>query len=353
MNFYRTVRSFIGKHFVKPFEDFCAVNRPEIYDFIFYDLRKKTRRQDCGDAVFMQTEGFDDFVRLKRTKDFALNVPLNFFAPIATRKVAAVVHVFYPELADELKNFLRNIPCTVDVFISTTTAEKKSAVEKIFGDFDKGTVTVKIFPNRGRDIAAAFVGFREIYSDYDICVHLHTKKSPHAEKILSSWRDHLYRNLLGSPEIVRGILKILEDERVGLLFPQHFNSIRVYVNWGGNFFAVKDFLRGLNIAVSNRNLIEFPTGSMFWFKPRAIAPLLDCGLTFDDFPEECGQVDGTLAHAIERAFLFIVEAAGYTWLKISADDKIFSATPILKSRSQAELDDNISIAQHWVSRLVG
>ena len=348
MNFYHTVRSFIGKNFVKPFEDFCAVNRPEIYDFIFYDLRKTTRRENFGDTVFMQTEGFDDFVRLKRTKDFALKVPLNFFAPIVTRKVAAIVHIFYTELADELKNFLRNIPCAVDVFISTTSPEKKIAIEKIFDDFDKGTVTVKIFPNRGRDIATAFVGFREIYSDYDICVHLHTKKSPHAENILTGWRNYLYKNLLGSPEIVSGILKILDDERVGMIFPQHFNPIRVYVNWGENFIAVKNFLRELNIDVTNRNLIEFPTGSMFWFKPKALAPLLNSGLTFDDFPAEDGQVDGTIAHAIERAFLFIVESSNFTWLKISADEKLFSTTPILTSRSQAELNDNIIKAQHSV-----
>lgn len=348
MNFYRTVRSFIGKHFVKPFEDFCAVNRPEIYDYIFYDLRKKTRRQDCGDAVFMQTEGFDDFVRLKREKDFALKVPLKFPAPLVKLKVAAVVHIFYPELTAELKNLLLNIPCAVDVFISTTDAEKKSVIEKIFADFDRGRVTIKIFENRGRDIASSFIGYREIYDGYDACVHIHSKKSPHAEKRLAGWRDDLYKNLLGSPEIVDGILRILADERVGLVFPQHFNPIRVYVNWGGNFLAVQDFLRGLNIAVSNRNLIEFPTGSMFWFKPRALAPLLDSGLTFDDFPEECGQVDSTIAHAIERAFLFIVEAAGYRWVKVDSSEKNFGMTPTLKSRSPAELDANIARAWHSV-----
>ncbi|MBQ7454224.1 MAG: hypothetical protein IJS69_04145 [Selenomonadaceae bacterium] len=347
MNFYRSVKNFIGKNFVRPFENFCAVNRPELYDYIFYDLRQTTRRENFGDAVFMHTEGLDDFVRLKRTKDFALKVPLNFFAPIDKLRVAAVVHIFYPELAGELKNFLQNIPCAVDVFISTTSAEKKIAVEKIFGDFDKGSVTVKIFPNRGRDIAATFVGFREIFCGYDICVHLHTKKSPHGN-ILSGWREHLYKNLLGSPEIVGGILKILSDERVGLVFPQHFNPIRVYVNWGKNFLAVKNFLRTLNVDITHRNLIEFPTGSMFWFKPRSLAPLIDCALTFEDFPEESGQIDGTLAHAIERAFLFIVEASGFTWAKISVDDKIFNATPILKSRSQSELDENILRAWHSV-----
>ncbi|MBQ6131585.1 MAG: hypothetical protein IJL12_04515 [Selenomonadaceae bacterium] len=348
MSFYRTARSFIGKNFVHPFEEFCAIHRPEIYEFIYYDLRLKAKREDCGDAFFMQVECMENFVRLKRGKDFALKVPLNFTALPVNFKVAAVVHIFYPELAAELKNLLLNIPCAVDVFISTTSPEKKSAIKKVFSDFDKGSVTIKIFDNRGRDIAAAFVGFREIYSGYDVCVHIHSKKSPHAEKILRGWRDHLYKNLLGSPEIVGGILKILADEKVGVVFPQYFDSIRVSINWGENYHATKNFLRGLGIEISHRNLLEFPAGSMFWFKPKALVPLLDSRLTFDDFPEERGQIDGTLAHVIERAFLFVVEAAGFTWIKVDSDEKFFRTTPLLKSRSQAELTANMERARRSV-----
>ena len=348
MNFYRAVRSFIGRNFVHPFENFCAIHRPEIYEFIYYDLRLETRREDCGDAVFMQIKGFENFVRLKRGKDFALKVPLNFDASPVNFKIAAVVHIFYPELAAELKNLLLNIPCAVDVFISTTSPEKKFAIEKIFGDFDKGSVTIKIFVNRGRDIAAAFVGFREIYKNYDVCLHIHSKKSPHAQNILFGWRDNLYKNLLGSPEIVGGILKILAQEKVGLIFPQYFNPIRTSIDWGKNYSVTKNFLRGLGIEIDQRNLLEFPAGSMFWFKPAALAPLIDSDLTFDDFPEEGGQIDGTIAHAIERAFLFIVEAAGFIWIKVDSEEKIFSTTPLLKSSSQVELDKNIFKAWHSV-----
>ncbi|MBR0287729.1 MAG: hypothetical protein IJQ82_01995 [Selenomonadaceae bacterium] len=348
MNFYRAVRSFIGRNFVHPFENFCAIHRPEIYDFIYYDLRLETRREDCGDAVFMQIKGFENFVRLKRGKDFALKVPLNFDAPPVKFKIAAVVHIFYPELADELKNLLLNIPGAVDVFISTTSPEKKIAIEKVFGDFDKGSVTIKIFVNRGRDIAAAFVGFREIYKNYDVCLHIHSKKSPHAQNILFGWRDSLYKNLLGSPEIVGGILKILAQEKVGLIFPQYFNPIRTSIDWGENYHVTKNFLHELGIEIDHRNLIEFPAGSMFWFKPEALAPLIDSDLTFDDFPEEGGQIDGTIAHAIERAFLFIVEAAGFIWIKVDSDKKFFNTTPLLKSSSQVELNKNIFKAWHSV-----
>ena len=333
--------------FFNRLKDFCAINFPAAYESI-YRFRHGIHLEDLGETVAVRSKELTEHIRLKNRKDFALKVPPDFSTPPTKLRVAAVVHIFYPELADELKNLLLNIPCKVDVFISTTAPEKKSAIENVFGDFDKGSVTIKIFENRGRDIAAAFVGFREIYDRYDACVHIHSKKSLHAKSRLSGWREHLYRNLLGSPEIVGGILEILSDERVGLVFPQYFTPIRISVNWGRNYLVTKNFLHRLGVEVDNRNLIEFPAGSMFWFKPKALAPLLDSGLTFDDFPEERGQIDGTIAHAIERAFLFIVEAAGFSWVKVDSDEKFFNMTPILKSHSQEELTSNIELAQHSV-----
>ena len=326
-------------HLLAFLKDFCAFNFPVASEF-FYRLYHGIYLEDLGAAVVVHSKDFTDYIRMKKENDFALKVPLEFNNSSIDFKVAAVVHIFYPELADELKNLLLNIPCAVDVYISTTSPEKKSAIEKVFSDFDKGQLVIKIFENRGRDIASAFVGFKEIYKDYDICVHIHSKKSPHAKMRLGGWRDHLYKNLLGSPEIISGILNIMANEKVGLVFPQYFDPIRVSINWGENYLLTKNFLSRLGIEIDNRNLIEFPAGSMFWFKPKALAPLLDSDLSFEDFPEECGQVDGTIAHAIERAFLFIVESSGFIWTKVDGAG--------LKSSSQAELDANILQTWHSV-----
>lgn len=334
-------------NFLARLKDFCAVNFPAAYEML-YRFRHDVRLEDLGEAVCVHAENLTEHVRLKNNRDFALKVPLNFCTPPVKLRVAAVVHIFYPELAAELKNLLLNIPCAADIFISTTDEQKKSVIEKVFGDFYKGSVTIKIFENRGRDIAASFIGFKEIYKNYDVCIHIHSKKSLHAKSRLSGWRNHLYENLLGSPEIVDGILKIMADERVGMVFPQYFTPIRISINWGRNYLVTKNFLRRIGIEIDNRNLIEFPAGSMFWFKPQALAPLLDSGLTFDDFPKESGQIDGTIAHAIERSFLFMVEAAGFSWVKVDSNEKFFGMTPILKSYSQAELEANIERACHSV-----
>ena len=123
MNLYRSVRSFAGKNFLQPFMDFCALNYPALYEFIFYNVYHKTQREDCGEVYFLRVNDLEDFVQLKRKNDLASKVPLDFSSPVDL-KIAAIVHIFYPELAGELKNLLLNIPCAVDVFISTTSPEK-------------------------------------------------------------------------------------------------------------------------------------------------------------------------------------------------------------------------------------
>ena len=336
----RKVEGTLLQKIFRRFKDFIALNFPSLYEKI-WRFRKKVKVTDCGEKILLEMKNSPPVLRPKKDFDFSISLPLNFETDFTEKKIAAVVHIFYPELAAEIKKLLQNIPGKVDVYISTVSAEKKSELEKIFSDFDKGKVTVKIFENRGRDIAPAFVGFKEIYKNYDLCVHLHSKKSPHAASRLFGWRDYLYDNLLGSEKIVRGIFKIMDNPKVGIIFPQYFTHIRLSINWGENFFEVKNFLSRLKIAIDDVPVLEFPAGSMFWFKPAALSPLLNSGITFSDFPEELGQTDGTLAHAIERSFLFIARSAGFSWIKICTHEKDNGATPVLKSDSQVELEKNI------------
>lgn len=317
----------------------AVIGEGRLYEFL-RRLWHGISYEERGEFLIVRQRGRTPSVRLKPERDFSLKLPLDFRAELEPVRIAAVLHIFYVELAAELKNLLANIPARVDVYISTTDDAKKSALEKIFADFDKGKVTVKVFENRGRNIAPLLVGFREIYSGYDLCVHLHSKKSPHASK-LAGWGEFLYENLLGSPEIIAGILQILARRDVGIVFPQYFSAIRSAVNWGENFEAAREFSARLGILLDERWLLEFPAGSMFWFKPRAIAPLLNCGLTFEDFPAERGQTDGTLAHALERIFLYVAEREGFKYVKISVDADKISGTPVLSSNSAENLRANV------------
>ena len=136
-------------------------------------------------------------------------------------------------------------------------------------------------------------------------------------------------------------MHIFATTDVGIVFPQHFAPLRESINWGRDYDIARRFLAECGITIDNGHLLEFPAGSMFWFRPQAVAPLLKRRLTFDDFPAESGQIDGTIAHAIERLFLYMAEAQGFKWLKVNAQVSATGDTPVLTATDDAALTDAV------------
>ncbi len=115
---------------------------------------------------------------------------------------------------------------------------------------------------------------------------------------------------------------------LGIIASQHFEPMRHWVNWGGNFKIASALANQMGIALSEDAILDFPSGSMFWARSSALRPLLDVGLTFEDFSEEPCEIDGTLAHAIERIYYFVCERAAFKWIKIS-QPTLFEQTPAI------------------------
>jgi GT2 family glycosyltransferase/lipopolysaccharide biosynthesis protein len=65
--------------------------------------------------------------------------------------------------------------------------------------------------------------------------------------------------------------------------------------------------------------LPFPAGSFFLARTDAIRPMLDGAYALEDFEPEAHQVDGTLAHAIERMFVLVATRRGYTFRQIRAE----------------------------------
>ena len=270
--------------------------------------------------------------------DFALEVPFAFEPePYPPSPIAVIIHAFYPDVLPGILERLVNIPGAVDLFLSTDSPAKKAEIETHVATWTKGQVEVRILPNRGRDIAAKFIGFRDVYARYDVFLHLHTKRSPHGGTPLARWRDYLLDNLIGSPEIVHCILCLFEDPRLGIVFPQHLFEIRGILNWGYDYDLARALMARMGVTVHKNLVLEFPSGSMFWGRSAAIRPLLESGLDYQDFPEEGGHVDGTLAHAIERCLLMVAESAGYEWLKIVRRNLYPLANTVLPVSERAAL----------------
>jgi len=275
--------------------------------------------------------------------DFSVAVPFGFTPlPAQTPRLAVMCHLFHPEMAREVLFYLRNLPAA-NLFLSTDSAKKRAMLEAVFKGWDHGRVDFRVTPNRGRDIAPKLVGFADAYAGYDLVLHLHSKKSDHAV-FLTPWRSFLFENLLGSPSVVASILDAfarLPD--LGMVAPQHYEAVRRWLGWNGNFDQAHALAKRMGVALSPDRALDFPSGSMFWARPAVLRPLLDLDLSFEDFPQESTQVDHTTAHAIERLYFYACECSGHSWMKIAqpalyhdTSTIIEVATPAALSRFAAE-----------------
>jgi hypothetical protein len=237
-------------------------------------------------------------------------------------RVALQLHLYYQEMSGEIFDRLQGIHRKIDLLISVTSQSAAEAVARIFSAYSQGTIDIRVFENRGRDIGPLLTGFGEIILDrYDIVGHVHTKKSigigmnadsltPAFLESMAHWRRFLYANLLGGKHAMADaiIQRLSTDENIGLAFPDHPNIH----GWGENLPYALALAQRLGISeLLPKTTFNFPVGTMFWAKTAALRPLFEIGLNWDDYPEEPLPYDGSLLHAIERLLPFVVEGAGF------------------------------------------
>lgn len=233
-------------------------------------------------------------------------------APVSSieiaRPIGVFIHAYYPELLPVITNRLSQIEHPMTVYISTDTAEKAKEILRVVPD-----ATVRLFPNRGRDIAPKIYGFAPEHADHDIVLHLHTKRSPHRQD-LSGWLTYLLDCLVASPGQVNAIIALLNQpsgsKRVGLVSPTPFPTIGI-PQWGPNRPIAEVVTWGKNWPeLPDDYHLKFPAGSMFWARADALRPVQELALPFEAF-SETPALDGTLAHAIERLIGVSATAAGF------------------------------------------
>lgn len=229
-------------------------------------------------------------------------------------RIAVQAHVFYPELIGEVCRLANNIPYPFDLYVSTNEPYKATYLSDYLNEHSRAAhVYVAALENKGRDVLPFLTQLRPVLANYDYFCHIHTKKSLHDE-MGEQWRGYLYENLLGSREIVRQTLCLFEQQpALGVIFPETMESLKPFAEWGSNRPLAEWLLRKMDIPADILpDDILFPAGNMFWARTSAVQDLFRIDYAPADFPEEGGQVDGTLMHAIERLWLYVAQYNGYT-----------------------------------------
>ncbi len=178
--------------------------------------------------------------------------------------------------------------------------------------------------NRGRDIGP-FLGILPsvLAEGCTAILKLHTKKSRHV-KNGDAWADDLLASLLAGDMPGRALGHFVCMPGLGILAPDgHVLSVSEFI--GANDAVVGRLCNALRI---DRNLVNsscFVAGSMFYARPDLFRPLIEAGLSASDFENEAGQIDGTLAHGIERMAGALAARAGLVVSTVSAPSEAAEA----------------------------
>ncbi|NOU46059.1 MAG: hypothetical protein HOO86_03245 [Bacteroidales bacterium] len=215
-------------------------------------------------------------------------------------KIAIVVHVFYLDVFEEIISLLKESDFQNFKLFITCPNYLSSSIMTIIShaNFEFQITEVE---NRGRDVLPFLKILPGVFNDgFGLIVKIHTKRSNHLKKN-EQWRDDLFLKLLSNGNLSNIILTFQQNEQIGMIGPaNHILPMSMY--YGGNSQRVLDLSMRMGLKREKLQDLHFVAGTMFAARKEAILPVLDLGLTELDFEPEGQQLDGTMAHSVERIF---------------------------------------------------
>ena len=198
--------------------------------------------------------------------------------------------------------------------------KKRKAIEEVFAKLPCNKLEVRVIQNRGRDVSSLLVGVKDVIMEYDLVCFAHDKKTAQVKPgtVGASFAYKCFENILSNKTYVANVINTFaENSRLGLLCPPEPNHgiffPTIGFEWGANYDVTKELARELRLTVPINASVPpvAPLGTMFWFRPAAMKPLYKKNWEYEDFPPEPNKIDGTLLHAVERIYSFVVQEAGY------------------------------------------
>jgi lipopolysaccharide biosynthesis protein len=244
-------------------------------------------------------------------------------------KAGVVLHLHFTEVWPDIEASLRCIPQPFGLIVTLTApdATMEGIIREAFPQADIRTV-----PNSGRDIRP-FLALLDAgaLDQFDIVCKIHGKKSLRNGRptaLGDLWRRSALHDLIAGPRRLDDILERFEsDPSLGMLGPGRFRVPNARFSphdaWSGNRSETMRMAARLGLPAGFE--LDFFAGSMFWVRPRALAPLRGAGLGDPmAYAPEAGMTDGAVEHALERLFAAAAMASGF---------KIAEASPLPDARS--------------------
>lgn len=245
----------------------------------------------------------------------------------AGAKIAVIFHTYYEDIMGQYLHNIESFPDGTDFYFTTDTREKQEALEKLLSPLaGRFRIEYRLVENRGRDVSALLVGCRDVVlqGGYDLICFMHDKKGIGSKSQFScvgkAFSDCCFENVAASTDYVNNVIGLFQRQlRLGVAVPPPPKNGAYYIAIGGtwaqppNFPNVQKLLSELkiNVPITREKPPVAPYGTVFWFRPEALAPLLKREWKYDDFAVEPAPNDGTVSTAIAQVYSLIAQGIGY------------------------------------------
>jgi hypothetical protein len=239
---------------------------------------------------------------------------------IEAHRPALLVHGFHLDL---LETMLQPIAPGIEgalplaLYVSTPIAQLE-AVEALLGQQGWEQVCLVGTPNRGRDIAPFLLELlpRALQANHPWLVKVHTKRSiqtPSGE----TWGRHLIDQLT-SPAALKQLQTLFATPEGPALIAPSGSLLATTVCLSGNSHHLEALLQRQHMDPVWWLGQTFVAGSMWAARSSVLEPLLQLVEEWETFEPETGQIDGTLAHAIERLVPAVISLLGASTTCVAA-----------------------------------
>lgn len=276
---------------------------------------------------------WDYLLRTKNPTDIWHQLQLEYVVPKdfvehefrCKKKIAVILHIYYEELIDHILSYCVNFRGLADFYVTVVTEDAKIKVLRAFQK-NKLKCICTVRPNVGVAMSTLWVTYADVTlnDEYEYICYFHDKKSPYWSQSIEGeqFAERCYENLMGTPEIVKNIINLFEmNPRLGMLGPPrvyhgHYFNIAM-TTWPNNYANVEQLADKMNIRFNgSQNTIPVaPYGDMFWFRAAAMHKAMSNNFSYRDFDIDYVP-DGTILHAMERLYGFIVHDSGYYYAEV-------------------------------------
>jgi len=284
-------------------------------------------------------------LRLGPELESHLALPLNYntAAPKCSH-IGVHLHCFYMKECEQILESLYSSFPPLDLIVTTDTLAKKAAIEFFLCKYINAPwsqrLEVIVIANLGRNVIPFLREGMKFLKSCTLALHLHTKRSPQHKNYGAEWLDTLLQDLIGNTRRVNAIINQFEENpNLGLVMPRSRELVKHEINWGANFDIASMLVQSIwpSQKLDKMAPMVFPAGMMFWFKPKAMEPLVGAPQALCSIPIEPILDDGTALHAIERLIVHCCEISGMNWALLNYANNSDLETDIVDNTSDRKI----------------